>query len=81
MLAAVLKTGSYTWLVIVGVVFAAISLYYYFKLLQSMYFKSGDPELLDGSVSPFFKNILIVLAVLVVLFGAFPQLLLNWFYF
>ncbi len=81
MLAAVLKTGSYTWLVIVGVVFAAISLYYYFKLLQSMYFKPGDPELVDGSVSPFFKNILIVLAVLVVLFGAFPQLLLNWFYF
>lgn len=81
MLAAIIKTGSYTWLVIVGVVFAAISLYYYFKLLQSMYFKSGDAELIDGTISPFFKNTLIVLAVLIVLFGAFPQLLLNWFYF
>ncbi|MEO7209745.1 MAG: NADH-quinone oxidoreductase subunit N [Chitinophagaceae bacterium] len=81
MLASVLKTGSNTWLVIVGVCFAAISIYYYFRLIQSMYFKQGNPETVDEEITPFFKNSLIVVAVLIVLLGAFPQLLLNWFYF
>src|SRR3954452_9271564 len=33
MLAAVIKTGSYMWLVIAGVLFAAISVYYYFRVI------------------------------------------------
>ncbi|MEO8117009.1 MAG: NADH-quinone oxidoreductase subunit N, partial [Bacteroidota bacterium] len=81
MLASVIKTGSNTWLVIVGVCFAAISIYYYFRLIQSMYFKTGNPETVDEEITPFFKNSLIVVAVLIILLGAFPQLLLNWFYF
>jgi len=80
MLASVLKTGSYTWLVIVGIVFAAISIYYYFRIIQSMYFKNGEPEI-NGKISSSFKAGLIILSILIILLGIKPQLLLNWLYF
>jgi NADH-quinone oxidoreductase subunit N len=79
LLAAVVKTGGYLWVVITAVVLAAISVYYYFKVIQAMYFKSakesGDllPEL-SGS----FRYGLLLAAILVILLGIIPyQLLLN----
>lgn len=79
MLASVVKTGSYIWLVVFAVVFAAISAYYYFRVIQAMYFKSGDAQ--TATVSGGFKATLVVLAALIILFGILPQSLLNWFYF
>lgn len=79
MLSSVIKTGSYTWLVVAGVLFAAVSAYYYFRVIQAMYFKEGDAQ--TEEVSGTFKVILIALAALVILFGIQPQALLNWFYF
>ena len=79
MLASVVKAGGSLWLVVVAVVFAAISVYYYFRLIQAMYFKEGDAE--TTGISNRFKNALLVLAVLIILFGVFPSLVLNSFYF
>lgn len=79
MLAAVVKTGSYLWLVIAGVLFAAVSVYYYFRLIQSMYFKTGDAE--TETISPSFKYGIIALAALVILTGVYPQIIFSWFYF
>lgn len=79
MLAAVLKTGTYTWLVIVGVLFAAVSVYYYFRVIQAMYFKEGNPE--TEVITPSFKYGVIALAALIILLGIFPNLILNWLYF
>ncbi len=79
MLASVVKTNSYYWLVIVGVLFAAISAYYYFRLLQAMYFKTGNPVVEE--TSPSFRIGLIALAVFIIILGIFPQVLLNWYYF
>ncbi len=79
MLASVVKTNTYTWMVITGVVFAAISAYYYFRVIQAMYFKNGEPE--TEHVSGSFKTGLVVLAGIIILLGIFPQVLLNWFYF
>ena len=79
MLASVVKAGGSLWLVVVAVVFAAISVYYYFRLIQAMYFKEGDAE--TTGISNRFKNALLVLAVLIILFGIFPSLVLNSFYF
>jgi len=79
LLAAVVKTGGYLWVAITAVVLAAISVYYYFKVIQAMYFKSakesGDllPDL-SGS----FRYGLLLAAILVILLGIIPyQLLLN----
>jgi NADH-quinone oxidoreductase subunit N len=81
MLAAVLKTGGTLaiYLVIIGVLFAAVSVYYYFKVIQAMYFKEGTPIVTPFSAG--FKYALIALAVLVVVLGVYPDLLLSKFYF
>ena len=79
MLAAVVKTGTYLWLVIVGVLFAAISVYYYFRVIQAMYFKEGTPE--TETITTTFKWGLVFVAFIVVLLGIFPTIILNWLYF
>lgn len=79
MLASAVSTGVYIWLVVVAVVFAAVSVYYYFRLIQAMYFKEGHPEV--TAISPGFKYMLIAVAALLIVIGAFPQVLFNWFYF
>jgi NADH-quinone oxidoreductase subunit N len=75
MLAAVISTGHYFWLVIFAVLCAVVSVYYYFRVIQAMYFKEGDAQTLD--TSPVFKGLLILVAVLIVLLGVFPQWLLD----
>jgi len=74
-----LGTGQHLWLVIFAVLMAAVSVYYYFRIIQAMYFKDGDAQTVD--ISPAFKWILVVLAALVILLGIFPNLLLSWYYF
>lgn len=81
MLASAFKNNgsSAMWLVIVAVLFAAISVYYYFHVIQAMYFKEGDAETYEINNS--FKIGLVVLAVLIILIGINPSILLNWYYF
>lgn len=79
MLKAIINTGGYLWLVVFGVIMAAVSVYYYFRLIQSMYFKEGETVIYEVSVP--FKVTLVFVAGLVILLGIFPELLLNWFYF
>ncbi|MBS1563910.1 MAG: NADH-quinone oxidoreductase subunit N, partial [Bacteroidetes bacterium] len=80
MLMAAVKNGSYAWLVIFAVLSAAVSVYYYFRVIQAMYFKEGEAQV--SPVSPAFKAILVLLAALVILIGIFPhQLVLSKLYF
>ena len=75
-LAAAVKTGTYLWLVIFAVIMAAVSVYYYFRVVQAMYFKEGDGQ--DMEIAPVFKGLLVTIALLIILLGVFPSLLLNW---
>ena len=79
MINAVINTGGFLWLVILAVLMAAISVYYYFRVIQAMYFKEGEAQVME--VSPGFKWTIAIVAALVILLGVFPQLLFNWFYF
>ena len=79
MLASVVKTGSGLWLVIVAVLFAAVSVYYYYRVIQAMYFREGVSETTE--ITSGFKTGLIFVAALIVLIGVLPSLLLNYFYF
>ena len=79
MINAILVAGAGLWLVIVALVFAAISVYYYFKIIQAMYFLSGDPAL--GEVKNTYQYKLLFLAILLLILGVFPNLLLNYLYF
>jgi NADH-quinone oxidoreductase subunit N len=78
MLRATIDGGS-LWLAIFAVLMAAVSVYYYFRLIQSMYFKEGG----EGKVvlSSGFKVTLVALAAVTVLLGLFPGLLTSWLYF
>jgi NADH-quinone oxidoreductase subunit N len=79
MLKGVVEGGS-LWLAIFAVLMAAISVYYYFRLIQAMYFKTNaNATVLQLSGS--FKYTLIVLAAATIILGIFPNLLLNWLYF
>ena len=79
MLKATIETGKNLWLVIFAVLMAAVSVYYYFRVIQSMYFKDGEAQPIQVSV--FFKWTMVLLAALVILLGIFPDLLLRWYYF
>jgi NADH-quinone oxidoreductase subunit N len=58
---------------------AAISVYYYFRVIQAMYFKDGEAQAMEVSSS--FKWTIGIVAALVIILGVYPQLLFNWFYF
>ena len=79
MLNAVIAKGGFLWLVIFAVLMAAISVYYYFRVIQAMYFKEGEAQAIE--VSPLFKWIIGFVAALVIVLGVYPQLLFSWFYF
>lgn len=75
-LLAVVQQGHLLWLVIFALLMAAISVYYYFRVIIAMYFKQGTPEL-TSPVTAGDKFMLIITCLLVLLLGIFPQLFLN----
>jgi NADH-quinone oxidoreductase subunit N len=80
MLAAALKTGKFLWLVIFAILCAAVSVYYYFRVIQAMYFRDAglaEPVVTNKS----FKGWLVVLAAIIILLGIFPEWLLDKLYF
>ncbi len=79
MLSAVLNTGKLFWLVVVGVLCAAISVYYYFRVIQAMYFKEGEKQ--EIQTGPGFKLMLGIAAAGVILLGLFPHWLIEKMYF
>jgi len=78
MIASVIQTGSWLWLVIFALLCATVSVYYYFRVIQAMYFKEGVSQNLE--ISPGFRIMLILLALIVILLGIFPQLLISRLY-
>ncbi len=79
MLVSAIQSHNAIFLVIVAVLFAAVSVYYYFRVIQAMYFKQGNAEV--NTISTEFKLGLIVMAALIILFGIMPNMLLQWLYF
>jgi NADH-quinone oxidoreductase subunit N len=78
-LAGALQAGGSLWLIVVAVLLAAVSVYYYFRVIQAMYFKEGDPQTLP--ISGGFKAALIGVAAFIVILGIWPSALLSWLYF
>ena len=83
MLMAAVQTGHHIWLVIFAVLCAAISAYYYFRIIQAMFFKeaAADAVLLAEDITPAFKILLVITTILIIALGLFPHFLTNWLYF
>jgi NADH-quinone oxidoreductase subunit N len=58
---------------------AAVSVYYYFRLIQAMYFRDGEAA--HPALHPGFKFALAGLAVITIVLGVFPGILTQWLYF
>ena len=80
MLASAIKSGTYFWLVIFAILCAAVSVYYYFRVIQAMYFKEGNDQQ-SFPVTNAFKFGLIVIAAAIIFLGVFPQWLFIKLYF
>jgi len=78
MIAAVMNTGSFLWLVIFALLCATVSVYYYFRVIQAMYFKDGVAQQLN--LTPGFNGMLILLAAIVIILGIFPEWLIGRLY-
>lgn len=73
MLSAVVEQGKWIGLVVFAVLMAAVSAYYYFKVIISMYFKTGDAAI-HSDPSPLELGLLMINAALVIALGILPQL-------
>jgi NADH-quinone oxidoreductase subunit N len=82
MLLAAVNNGHHIWLVILAVLCAAISAYYYFRVIQAMYFKDADETATqDWDVTPAFKTLLVITAAIIILLGISPDILLDWLHY
>jgi NADH-quinone oxidoreductase subunit N len=73
MLSAVVEQGKWMALVVFAVLMAAVSAYYYFKVISSMYFKTGDATLIQKPSQPELA-LLVINALIVVLLGILPHI-------
>ncbi len=81
MLMAAAENGHKFWLVIVAVLFAAISAYYYFRIIQAMYFKEATENVVEeAEVTTTFKIVLVITAILILAIGIYPELVVGWMY-
>ena len=75
-LLATVEQGKMMWLVIFALFMAAISAYYYFRVIIAMYFKQGNPEF-NSEVTATDKLLLLITVLIVVLLGFAPGLILH----
>lgn len=75
-LLAAVQNGQLLWLVIFGLLMAAVSAYYYFRVIIAMYFKNGDAEL-NAEITVTDKILLGITCGLVILIGVAPGVLLH----
>ncbi|MBX3253088.1 MAG: NADH-quinone oxidoreductase subunit N [Chitinophagaceae bacterium] len=78
MLIGAVKTGHF-WLPVFAVLMAAVSAYYYFRVIQAMYFKEGEAD--TKPTSRTFRITLLVTALLIIILGFLPNGLLKALYF
>ncbi len=83
MLVASAQFESKLWLVIVAVLFAAVSAYYYFRVIQAIYFRpriAEDNSTICYEVSPAFKTLLIITVAIIIIVGVYPEFVVGWMY-
>jgi NADH-quinone oxidoreductase subunit N len=69
--------AGYTWLVIVAVLFSAISAYFYLRIVMYMYMKEPR-ESVQLSPAPGLGLALMITAVAVLLIGVLPSAVVNF---
>ena len=81
MLLAALKNGQQQWLVIFAVLCAAVSAYYYFRVIQAMFFRESTAPVNEWNISGGFRLMLVLTAALIILIGIYPALITEWLHY
>jgi NADH-quinone oxidoreductase subunit N len=81
MLQAALPATYGLAVVIVAVIMAAVSVYYYFRVLQAIYFREPSEGVSFPAFAPGFVRVLTIVALLIILMGLQPGWLLRYLYF
>jgi NADH-quinone oxidoreductase subunit N len=78
MLTALMEQGGHTlWLIVFALLMAAVSAYYYFKVIWAMYFKKGQPQMaMEITSSDHF--LLGLSCAIIIVAGFLPDLFLAW---
>ncbi|MEO6980926.1 MAG: NADH-quinone oxidoreductase subunit N, partial [Mucilaginibacter sp.] len=69
--------GMHIWLVILAVVNAVISIFYYFRVIVAMYFR--DAERNELVVPVYYKLVLGFSAIVTILIGVYPSVISRFF--
>jgi NADH-quinone oxidoreductase subunit N len=81
MLMAAVQNGHQIWIVVVAVLFAAISAYYYFRVIQAMYFKEGNENTIQTTaISKSFQFMLVLISIMILIIGIYPEIIIGWMY-
>jgi NADH-quinone oxidoreductase subunit N len=76
--AAYFSRPDFLWLVCLAIAMSVVSLYYYLRVLKQAYVRESDAAG-EPVASPLLARVVVgFIALLVVAFGCFPDLLLNW---
>lgn len=75
-LSAAVQQGDLLWLVIFALLMAAVSVYYYFRVIIAMYFKPGEAEM-NVEIQSTDKLLWGITCAIVMLLGILPQLFLG----
>lgn len=75
--AAVINQPTLTWLGIVAVLNSVISLYYYFRIAQQMFFKDASSNV-SPTFTPALLSCLAIALGVTLLVGLFPDRILGW---
>jgi NADH-quinone oxidoreductase subunit N len=76
MIAATLQEGRMVWLAVLALLCAVVGVYYYFRVIQAMYFRTGGdagPDVSKGT-----RAVLVVTALMVLALGIHPDWLLRF---
>ena len=75
---SLIETQHYV-LAVIGVVFAAVSLYYYFRLVKAMFMSApSESEPVSASQSLGFRAAILVTGLLTIGIGLYPEPFLRW---
>jgi NADH-quinone oxidoreductase subunit N len=74
---AAMETPQLYWLVVIGVLNSAVSVYYYLRIIVAMYFRDASRPLAPIDSASMNAG-LIITAIAVVLLGVFPGTVVDW---
>lgn len=70
--------ADYYWIAVIAIINAIIGVYYYFKVIIAMYFKEQNSTS-ALPISIFYSTILVVLVLVIILLGVFPDVVYSLF--